>query len=78
MAGFNINDLLNGKSKAQAQGPAEGQQALLVSQIPEYFEELVVSVCFFFPLLKSSVSLQTKQIESVGHRERINMEPTGL
>lgn len=26
MAGFNINDLLNGKSKAQAQGPAEGQQ----------------------------------------------------
>ena len=56
----------------------EGQQALLVSQIPEFFEELVVSVCFFFFLLKSSVSLQTKQIESVGHRERINMEPTGL
>ena len=55
----------------------EGQQALLVSQIPEFFEELVVSVFFFF-LLKSSVSLQTKQIESVGHRERINMEPTGL
>jgi len=26
----------------------EGQQALLVSQIPEFFEELVVSVCFFF------------------------------
>ena len=26
-----------------------GQQALLVSQIPEYFEELVVSVCFFSP-----------------------------
>ena len=60
----------------------EGQQALLVSQIPEFFEELVVSVCFFFSFFRRknipSVSLQTKQIESVGHRERINMEPTGL
>lgn len=33
---------------------------------------------FFLFLLKSSVSLQTKQIESVCHGERINMEPTGL
>ena len=56
-----------------------GQQALLASQIPEHFGELVVSGFFFFLfLLKSSVSLQTKQIESVRHGGRINMEPTGL
>lgn len=32
----------------------------------------------FFLLSESSVFLQTKQIESVGHGEGVNMEPTGL
>lgn len=44
---------------------------MLGSQIPENFEELLVSsslsLSLFLP--KSSVSLQTKQIKSVGHRE---------